>query len=85
MIPRWHPLLQPGGPPKSGPFVCSMKLLDIPNTMLGAITSLPVNCVGLCIRTDPLQLGVRDIGRLEGAARRRGMRIFWVKRRRGKI
>lgn len=85
MIPRWHLLRDNCPAPKVGPFVSSMRLLDIPNTLIGAITSMPANCVALCIRADPLNLKVRDIGRLEGAARRRGMRIFWVKRRIGKI
>lgn len=82
MIQRWHWLS--GQPIPIGPFIASGRLLDIPETMIGVINNLPSNCVGVAIRLHPLY-AFSMVTECERAARRKGIRLFWLRRRKGQL
>lgn len=79
---RWH---YKDGPPPAGPFVSSARLLDIPNTLVGAIRSMPAGCVAVAIRAVPFDLSVACLADLERAARHKGLRLLWVRQRNGRL
>ncbi len=58
------------------PFVLDTRSHDIPRTIVGMIRALPQNCVALSLR---VQGGPAMVSRAEAAARRRGIRILWVR------
>lgn len=64
--------------------LCSLGNYDIPATLVGAINSVPANCVAITIRAGS-GLSIFDLGTIERAARRRNIRLLWVKRRRGSM
>ncbi len=76
MIRRWH--WATDGKMPSGPFVASARILDVPNTLKAAIMNAPPNCIAITIR---LPTNDRTIADCERAARRKGLRIFWMRRR----
>lgn len=81
VIRRWH-WLRDGPCPTDRPFVTSHRMLDVGSTMVGSIMNAPANCVAVAIRWDPINLSGRVVADCERAARRKGIRIFWVRRRR---
>jgi orotidine-5'-phosphate decarboxylase len=58
------------------PFVLDTRSHDIPQTIVGMIRALPENCVALSLR---VLGGPAMVRRAESAARRRGIRILWVR------
>lgn len=54
-------------------FAFRYKLRDIPNTVVGAINALPPQCVAVAVHKEV------SAAPIERAARRRGMRIMWVR------
>lgn len=57
----------------SEPFAFRYKLRDIPNAVVGAINALPPQCVAVAVHKDVHAASV------ERAARRRGIRVMWVR------
>lgn len=58
------------------PFVLDTRSHDIPRTIVGMIRALPENCVALSLR---VLGGPAMVRRAESAARRKGIRILWVR------
>jgi hypothetical protein len=79
MLKRWHWLL--GGPVPDVPFVSSARMLDIGGTMVAAIASAPANCVAIAMGCTLFQLNAKAIADCERAARRKGLRLLWIRRR----
>lgn len=74
MIPKWRPLR--GKPIPEVPYVADCRSFDVPNTICAMIRGLPVNCVAVTLRPYG---GAEMISRAEATARRRGIRILWVR------
>ncbi len=79
MLKRWHWLLD--GPVPTVPFVSSARMLDIGSTMVAAIRNAPTNCVAIAMGCTLFQLNAKTIADCERAARRKGLRLLWVRRR----
>ena len=81
IIRRWR-FLRDGDPPKDRPFVADFRTVDIPNTMVNAISNVPPNCVAITWRITHLY-GPSCVAVCERAARRKGIRLLWVRIRAG--
>lgn len=63
-------------------FVCRIVLLGTERAVIEAMEALPSECVGVVVSTE---VGLRSIGKVERAARRRGMRVIWDDRCRKRL
>lgn len=62
-----------GKPFPDRPFACRVVLNDVPETVIGAIRSMPPNCIAVTVSTNVRKHHVE----IERAARRRGVRVLW--------
>ena len=75
IVRRWRPLR---GPKPEGPYVADCRSFDIPATIGAMIRNADAGCVAVTLRPYG---GAEMIATAEREARRRGMRIFWVRAR----